>query len=230
MEAELERTSLTTFIERQLENPFKMLLWIVVVTFLSSAALVTLPFRETGSHGAQPFLHPEDALALKGQEVYFQEGCHYCHTQLLRPMQHEVARFSDVEKLGYYPLQTVMEYNFEAPFAAGSRRIGPDLSRAATLYNEAQLRSLLTNREAKSLKQRLHSYGYLFQEEQQLEARPLSWKIRILLQARLPLSDAFQRSLFTALEEQRRGDALIAYLLSRGKKQMQFGGKYYVKE
>ena len=195
------------------------------------------------THGAQALLAPESIVAMKGQEVYFQEGCHYCHTQNLRPFRWEFKRFSNVEKLGYFSKPEAMEYYYESPFTSGSRRLGPDLARIATFYDgdADKLRLLLKgtdkdNEKGNSLGSLLHSYGYLFgqdaeksEQEKERSAWHLSWKIRAMLQARVPFSDVYQRSVYNAGNVS-RGEALIAYLLSRGSKHIQFKGKYYRKD
>ncbi len=187
-----------------------------------------MDFQEDG-HGKQAQLSPPHPLALKGAEVYMQEGCQYCHTQNLRPFAWEVKRFGDEEELGYFPLSGPMEYYFESPSLRGRRRIGPDLSRAASMYNEEQLRRLLKGLRKHKLKDKLHQYAHLFSEPLDTNKRGLSWKIRLMLQNNIAFSDNYQRSLL-GTERYSRADALIHYLLSRGKKQMQFEGKYYRKE
>ena len=32
-------------------------------------------------------LEPLDALQLEGRDIYIREGCHVCHTQMVRPLQ-----------------------------------------------------------------------------------------------------------------------------------------------
>ena len=217
---------------RLLERPLRLAFFVLLSQGILSLSLISLSLPNTKKHGAQAFLSPQDARAMQGQKVYYQEGCHYCHTQNIGPFTWELKRFSDLEKLGHFPAPDAMEYYFESPFPRGTRRIGPDLARAATLYSDVDLRSLLRNKKAGNFKKLTHQYAYLFEEgdEGEDDLRTSSaWKIRFMLQMRLPLSEAYQRS-FLANENLSRGDLLIAYLLSRGKKNIQFKGKYYRKE
>jgi cbb3-type cytochrome oxidase cytochrome c subunit len=70
---------------------------------------------------------PENPLALtaselRGREIYAAEGCAYCHTQQIRYTEADIRRFG---------LPTVAwETRFDYPHLFGTRRIGPDLSRA----------------------------------------------------------------------------------------------------
>jgi cbb3-type cytochrome oxidase cytochrome c subunit/cytochrome c5 len=70
---------------------------------------------------------PERPLYLTGAElggraVYAREGCAYCHTQQVRYVDADVARFG-APTLAW-------ETQFDAPHLWGTRRIGPDLARA----------------------------------------------------------------------------------------------------
>ncbi|MBL8018531.1 MAG: cbb3-type cytochrome c oxidase subunit II [Leptospirales bacterium] len=196
---------------------------IILIGYIIS---VVVPYQRNHSYGSHAQLSTEDALVIKGQEVYFQEGCQYCHSQNLRPMGWEVARFADADKYGYFPMPVAMEYAHETPAMRGSARLGPDLSRLASRQDAASIKSFIRGGKEDTLKNRFHAYAYLF-EETELQPMFLSWKIRMMMQAGVPFSDPFQKSAFDRLEGQSRGDALIAYLASLGQKRMQFDGAYY---
>ncbi len=59
----------------------------------------------------------------RGRAVYASEGCAYCHTQQIRYLAADIARFG-APTLAW-------ETQFDYPHLWGTRRIGPDLSRAA---------------------------------------------------------------------------------------------------
>ena len=59
----------------------------------------------------------------RGRDVYAREGCAYCHTQQIRYLDADVARFG-APTLAW-------ETQFDYPHLWGTRRIGPDLSRAS---------------------------------------------------------------------------------------------------
>jgi mono/diheme cytochrome c family protein len=60
---------------------------------------------------------------LRGRQVYAREGCAYCHTQQIRYLAADIVRFG-APTLAW-------ETQFDYPHLWGTRRIGPDLSRAA---------------------------------------------------------------------------------------------------
>ena len=59
----------------------------------------------------------------RGRDVYAREGCAYCHTQQIRYLEGDIARFG-APTLAW-------ETQFDYPHLWGTRRIGPDLSRAS---------------------------------------------------------------------------------------------------
>ncbi|MNE44737.1 Cytochrome C oxidase, mono-heme subunit/FixO [compost metagenome] len=68
---------------------------------------------------------PYTALELEGRDLYIREGCNNCHSQMVRPMRFETARYGDYSKAG--------EHVYDHPFLWGSKRTGPDLAREGGL-------------------------------------------------------------------------------------------------
>jgi len=64
---------------------------------------------------------PYTPLELEGRDLYIREGCYNCHSQLIRPLRFETARFGEYSKAG--------EFVYDHPFQWGSKRTGPDLAR-----------------------------------------------------------------------------------------------------
>lgn len=64
---------------------------------------------------------PYTPLELEGRDIYVREGCYNCHSQLVRPLRFETARYGDYSKSG--------EFVYDHPFQWGSKRTGPDLAR-----------------------------------------------------------------------------------------------------
>jgi cytochrome c oxidase cbb3-type subunit I/II len=70
---------------------------------------------------------PYTPLELEGRDLYIREGCNNCHSQMIRPLRFETARYGDYTKAG----ETVYDH----PFLWGSKRTGPDLAREGGLRN-----------------------------------------------------------------------------------------------
>jgi cytochrome c oxidase cbb3-type subunit I/II len=69
---------------------------------------------------------PYTPLELEGRDIYIAEGCVSCHSQMIRPLHHEVERYGDYNKPG--------EHTYDHPFLWGSNRKGPDLWRVGGKY------------------------------------------------------------------------------------------------
>jgi cytochrome c oxidase cbb3-type subunit I/II len=64
---------------------------------------------------------PYTPLELEGRDLYIKEGCYNCHSQMIRPLRFETARYGEYSKSG--------EFVYDHPFQWGSKRTGPDLAR-----------------------------------------------------------------------------------------------------
>jgi cytochrome c oxidase cbb3-type subunit I/II len=69
---------------------------------------------------------PYSALELQGRDLYVREGCYTCHSQMVRPLMAETARFGEPSR--------AEEFIYDHPFQWGSKRTGPDLHRLGGRY------------------------------------------------------------------------------------------------
>lgn len=93
---------------------------------LSVSLLGLLPHRVLEAQSRD--LAPAEALALtpaelRGRDIYAREGCSYCHTQQIRYIEADIARFGAPSM--------AWEGRLDYPHMLGTRRIGPDLARTA---------------------------------------------------------------------------------------------------
>jgi cytochrome c oxidase cbb3-type subunit I/II len=91
---------------------------------LSFVVLGVLPARQLQAEidrTAPLSMQPLTAAEQHGREIYGREGCAYCHTEQVRVITADVARFGAPTA----PWETQYDY----PHLWGTRRIGPDLSR-----------------------------------------------------------------------------------------------------
>lgn len=87
--------------------------------------LVMLPTHQL-SHKHPPsgkVLKEYTPFEQKGRRIYIREGCWYCHSQFVRPVDFEVARYGKASES--------WEHLNDLPHLYGTRRIGPDLAREA---------------------------------------------------------------------------------------------------
>ena len=73
-------------------------------------------------------------LQAHGRLVYQREGCMYCHSQQIRPLDGEMKRYSIGTSLAIPAAER--EYIWDQPHFLGTRRIGPDLSREGGKYSD----------------------------------------------------------------------------------------------
>jgi cytochrome c oxidase cbb3-type subunit I/II len=69
---------------------------------------------------------PYTALELQGRDLYVREGCYTCHSQMVRPLAADAARFGEPSR--------AEEFIYDRPFQWGSKRTGPDLHRIGGRY------------------------------------------------------------------------------------------------
>jgi cytochrome c oxidase cbb3-type subunit I/II len=96
---------------------------------------------------------PYTGLELEGRDVFLREGCYNCHSQMIRPLSWETAR--------YGAASTEDDSLFDHPFQWGSKRTGPDLARVGGRYSDVwHYRHLLDPREL-SPGSNMPTYAYL---------------------------------------------------------------------
>jgi cytochrome c oxidase cbb3-type subunit II len=82
-----------------------------------------LPGIELSKIPAGPGVKPLTALEEAGREVYVANGCSYCHTQQVRPL--------DEDKVFGRP-SAASDFKYQTPELLGSERTGPDLTNIGT--------------------------------------------------------------------------------------------------
>lgn len=183
-----------------------ILLIIIVISGGGLAEIVPLFFQ---SSTTQPIegLRTYTALELEGRDIYIREGCHVCHTQMIRPFRAETERY------GHY--STADEHVWEHPFLWGSKRTGPDLARVGGRYSDDWQRAHLYNPRDVVPESKMPAYPWLF--ENKVSGQDTAAKMEALRKLGVPFTD---EQIATAQEEvagKYEIDALVAYLQSLGK-------------
>jgi cytochrome c oxidase cbb3-type subunit 2 len=113
-----------------------IVLTLVAVSFGGLAEIVPLFWQKATTEPLET-LEPYTALEMEGRDIYIREGCHVCHTQMVRPLRAETER--------YGPYSVAGEDVWEHPFLWGSKRTGPDLARVGGRYSDDWHRAHLYN-------------------------------------------------------------------------------------
>ncbi|TWI32885.1 cytochrome-c oxidase, cbb3-type subunit II [Paracoccus sulfuroxidans] len=102
-------------------------------------------------------VRPYTPLELKGRDIYVREGCYVCHSQMIRPMRDEVARY------GHYSLAA--ESMYDHPFQWGSKRTGPDLARVGGRYSDEWHIDHLVDPQSVVPESIMPKYGFLLNRQ-----------------------------------------------------------------
>ncbi len=184
------------------------LMTILMVVAISFGALVEIVPQFFIKETTTPVegLKPLNAVQLEGRDIYIREGCHVCHTQMVRPLRAEVERY------GHYSVAG--ESVYEHPFLWGSKRTGPDLARVGGRYSDDWQKVHLYNPRIVVPESIMPSFPWLF--DNKLDGKHTGDKMRALRSVGVPYTDED----IAGAEKQVNGvyeiDALVAYLQNLG--------------
>ena len=182
-----------------------IILTIVALSFGTLVELVPLMFdKETNEPIAG--LMPLPALELEGRDIYIREGCHTCHSQMIRPLRAETERY------GHYSVAGESVYNH--PFLWGSKRTGPDLARVGKRYSDDWHRAHLYNPRDVVPESNMPAFPWLFENE--IKADVTGIKMARLRTVGVPYTDDDIAGAGAAVTGKKEIDALVAYLQQLG--------------
>lgn len=151
-------------------------------------------------------LRPLNALELEGRDIYIREGCVGCHSQMIRRLAPETARY------GHYSLAG--ESVWDHPFLWGSKRTGPDLARVGKRYSDEWHRAHLVNPRAVVPESNMPGFPWL--AERTLDGEDTAAKMRALRAVGVPYEDADIEGAGRFVAGQTEMKAVIAYLQQLG--------------
>jgi cytochrome c oxidase cbb3-type subunit 2 len=188
------------------KNITLMSIFIVIVISLGGLVeIMPLIFQDQVSiptEGVEPY----SPLALAGRDIYVREGCHGCHSQMIRPFRSETER--------YGPYSVAGESVYDRPFQWGSKRTGPDLARVGGRYSDEWHIIHLVNPRDVVPESNMPGYPWLL--EQMVDAQLIEKKIRGLQMLGDPYSDEDIAGAAAAVEGRTEMEAMVAYLQGLG--------------
>ena len=140
-----------------------LVLSFLVVTIGGLVQIVPLFYLQNTIENVEG-MRPYTPLELSGRQIYIREGCHVCHSQMIRPMRDEVERY------GHYSLAAESQYDH--PFQWGSKRTGPDLARVGGRYSDAWHVDHLIDPQAVVPESVMPKYGFLSQTPLEVDYVP----------------------------------------------------------
>jgi len=102
-------------------KPIRMMLVAIIVVSIGGLVQIIPTMIVQSNVPTIASVKPYTPLELEGRDIYIREGCYNCHSQMVRPLRFETARYGDYSKSG--------EFVYDHPFQWGSKRTGPDLAR-----------------------------------------------------------------------------------------------------
>ncbi|CDU04088.1 Cytochrome c oxidase monoheme subunit [Vibrio coralliirubri] len=150
---------------------------------------------------------PLTPIELAGRDIYISEGCHVCHTQMVRPLEPEVKRNGR-------PNQEADDI-YEFPNLWGSKRTGPDLTNLGRKYSDQWHVIHLIDPRKVVPTSIMPSYPWLF--DQTLTGDDISAKMEVLRTLGVPYTDQEIGDARLQVRGKTKGEALIRYLQSLGK-------------
>jgi cytochrome c oxidase cbb3-type subunit I/II len=172
---------------------------------LFGGAVEMAPLMVSGPSAVPGESEPYSPLQLEGRDVYLAEGCHACHSQMIRPFLWEVARYGEVSS----PSESLYDH----PFQWGSRRVGPDLARIGGRYPHLWHYQHMIDPRAVSPGSTMPAYPHL--DAERVDLAGTAGKMRALRALGVPYRDLdVERASTAALAE---GRAITAELRQTGK-------------
>lgn len=145
---------MSSFHRDMLEGKSGLFAGLTTITILVGSVAEIVPMYAGPSE--PPPMDPYTPLEVAGRDVYVREGCYTCHSQMVRPLEHE--------QLRYGPWTRAWEYSYDRPFQLGSRRIGPDLQRVGGKYPDAWHWNHLKDPRSTSPGSVMPSYAWLLDD------------------------------------------------------------------
>ncbi len=143
-------------------------------------------------------------LELAGRDIYIREGCSYCHTQMVRPIEEDILR---------YGAPTQLEDDvYEFTHLWGSKRTGPDLSNIGLKYSDLWHEHHLKNPQRMIARSTMPAYPWIF--KQYIEPDDVVDKMLTLRRLGVPYTDTHISQAKFEVKDRTEGAALIAYLQS----------------
>lgn len=135
------------------EKPVLFAILSVVVISVGTLVTTFIPLFLPSTQPTSRLITPYTAIETEGRDIYLREGCNNCHTQTVRPLRTEVARYGEYSK--------PVEFAYDRPFLWGSRRTGPDLARIGGKYPDSWHYQHTADPRSMFERSNMPSYGWL---------------------------------------------------------------------
>ena len=161
------------------KNSLALMIGVIVVVLIGGIVEIIPLFRKETVIEPVAGMRPYTPLELAGYNIYIREGCYNCHSQQIRALRDEVARY------GHYSLAA--ESMYDHPFQWGSKRTGPDLARVGGKYSDEWHRAHMTEPRDVVPESIMPSYEFL--KERSVDLYRLKDHLKALRAVGVPYTD-----------------------------------------
>ncbi len=148
--------------ERQ---PLRFLFWVIGAVVAASLFEIVPLFLIQSNVPTISSVKPYTPLELLGRDIYIENGCYNCHSQMIRPILAETKRYGDYSLGG--------ESVYDHPFQWGSRRIGPDLARESGKQSpDWHIRHFISPRDTSQGQSIMPDFAWLLESKAEFEVIP----------------------------------------------------------
>lgn len=180
---------------RLLEDKGGVFAALTTLVILIGGVAEIVPMYAAPSDPNTPQITPYSPLEQAGRDIYVREGCYTCHSQMIRPLEHETMRYGAVTG--------AWEYTYDRPFQLGSRRIGPDLQRVGGKYPDAWHWNHLKDPRSTSPGSVMPEYGWLLTDT--YDPADITASVSALATLGHPYADTSEAGVTRSLDEQAAG-------------------------
>ncbi|MCG5055372.1 MAG: cytochrome-c oxidase, cbb3-type subunit I [Myxococcales bacterium] len=166
--------------------------------------LPTILIKQAVPAHADKAQQPYTALELQGRDIYVREGCYTCHSQMVRPLIGDTARFGEYSK--------PEEFVYDHPFQWGSKRTGPDLHRLGGRYPNLWHYSHLVDPRSTSPGSNMPSYAWL--ETGRIDAKIAPKKLQVMQKLGVPYTN--EQIDGAELHQKAQAEAVVTDLAGQG--------------
>ena len=173
-------------------RPFRFTVWVTISVIVASLFEIIPTFLIRSNIPTIDTVKPYTPLELVGRDLYLDNGCYNCHSQMIRPILSETKRYGDYSKPG--------EFVYDHPFQWGSRRIGPDLAREGG--NRSALWHVLHFEEPSQVVEGSIMPNYPFLQENELNFDLIPARMKAMQRLGVPYSEPDIANAVLAAREQ----------------------------
>ena len=189
-------------------RPIQMLIFALIAISIGGAVEIIPTFLVSENVPTISSVKPYTPLELEGRDIYIREGCNACHTQMVRPLRHEVVRYDPIDM----EYSKAGEYVYDHPFLWGSKRTGPDLHREGGIKSNSWHFNHMNDPRSTSPGSIMPRYPWL--QKDKLNTDDTDAKISAMVTLGVPYPAGYEREAVADLKEQ--ADEIAADLNSSG--------------